>query len=206
MKYYFNLIAVLLYSNFTFAQSYWQQEVSYTMDVALDRSNHQIEGSQKLIYTNNAPDTLHKVYYHLYFNAFQPGSMMDVRSRNIPDPDRRVGDRISKLTKETQGFQIVKSLKLNGADVDFQIEGTILKAILPEPILPGQSVVFEMTFKAQVPLQIRRSGRDNSEGIDYTMTQWYPKMAEYDRDGWHAIRILVVNFTVCGEISMCVLP
>ena len=34
------------------------------------------------------------MYYHLYFNAFQPGSMMDVRSRTIEDPDRRVLDRI----------------------------------------------------------------------------------------------------------------
>lgn len=57
---------------------------------------------------------------------------------------------------------------------------------LPKPILPGQSATFAMEFEGQVPLQIRRSGRDNAEGIDYTMTQWYPKMSEYDIEGWHS--------------------
>ena len=112
--------------------------------------------------------------------------MMDVRSRTISDPDRRVKDRISKLTPEEEGFQKIIYLKRNGKDVPFSIEGTVLTAQLDAPIAPGESVTFEMEFLAQVPKQIRRSGRDNVEGIEYTMTQWYPKMAEYDRDGWHA--------------------
>ena len=64
----------------------WQQRVEYTMNVRLDVSTHKVTGDQKLVYFNNSPDTLSKVYYHLYFNAFQPGSMMDVRSRNLPVP------------------------------------------------------------------------------------------------------------------------
>src|SRR5688572_1985756 len=75
----------------------WQQRVEYVMDVTLDVKTHRVNGTQKLTYYNNSKDTLTKVYYHLFFNAFQPGSMMDVRSRNIVDPDPRVGDRISKL-------------------------------------------------------------------------------------------------------------
>lgn len=67
-----------------------------------------------MILTNNSPDTLNKVFYHLYFNAFQPNSMMDVRSRTIVDPDRRVGDRISKLKGDEQGFIKVSSLKMDG--------------------------------------------------------------------------------------------
>jgi hypothetical protein len=156
------------------------------MDVELHTDNHQIDGVQKLTYTNNSPDTLKKVYYHLYFNAFQPGSMMDVRSRNISDPDRRVVDRISNLTEAEQGFQKITSLKLDGTDVKFEINGTVLKAFLPQAILPGQTAVFDMEFKSQIPKQIRRSGRNNKEGIEYTVTQWYPKLAEYDKDGWHA--------------------
>ena len=57
-----------------------------------------------MVYTNNSPDTLTKVFYHLYFNAFQPGSEMDVRSRTIKDPDGRVGDRISKLNEDEIGY------------------------------------------------------------------------------------------------------
>ena len=82
---------------------YWQQEVDYTMVIDMDADANQFDGQQTLRYTNNSPDTLHRVFYHLYFNAFQPGSMMDVRSRSIPDPDKRVGDRISKLKKDEIG-------------------------------------------------------------------------------------------------------
>ena len=155
------------------------------MDIEMDAPNHQFDGTQKLVYYNNSPDTLEEVYYHLYFNAFQPGSMMDVRSRNIPDPDKRIGDRISKLNEQEIGYHQIQKLEQNGTELQFEISETLLQAELAEPLLPGDSAVFNMEFSSQVPLQIRRSGRDNEEGIDFTMTQWYPKMAAYDDRGWH---------------------
>ncbi len=182
-------ITFLLIINVVFAQntnSYWQQHVDYTMEIDMDVKTHQYQGKQKLVYTNNSPDTLQKVFYHLYFNAFQPGSEMDVRSRTIKDPDSRVGDRISKLNDDEIGYINVNSLKQNNKALDYKVEGTVLEVELDQPILPGRSTTFNMDFDAQVPLQIRRSGRDNKEGIAYSMTQWYPKMAEYDFEGWHA--------------------
>jgi len=182
-------ITFLLIINVAFAQntnSYWQQHVNYTMQIDMDVKKHQYQGKQELVYTNNSPDTLQKVFYHLYFNAFQPGSEMDVRSRTIKDPDRRVGDRISKLKDDEIGYINVNSLKQDNKILDYKVEGTVLEVELDQPILPGQSTTFKMKFDAQVPLQIRRSGRDNKEGIAYSMTQWYPKIAEYDFEGWHA--------------------
>ncbi|MFB1021467.1 MAG: hypothetical protein QMC40_01745, partial [Vicingaceae bacterium] len=126
------------------------------------------------------------VFYHLYFNAFQPNSMMDVRSRLIADPDRRVGSRILNLTQDEIGYQKIDKLTQDGKKLQFNIEGTILEVTLAKPLLPGSSTVFEMDFNAQVPLQVRRSGRDNIEEIRYSMTQWYPKMVEYDFQGWNA--------------------
>ncbi|TNE72310.1 M1 family peptidase [bacterium] len=164
---------------------YWQQRVSYDMDINMLEDKNQYEGKQRLTYFNNSPDTLYKVYYHLYFNAFQPNSMMDKRSREILDPDGRVRDRIYHLSDEEIGFQKVNSLTQNGKLTEFKIEETTLEVTLAEPILPGAETVFEMDFHAQVPLQIRRSGRDNAEGVRFSMTQWYPKMAEYDENGWH---------------------
>ncbi|HSF54269.1 MAG TPA: M1 family metallopeptidase [Algoriphagus sp.] len=164
----------------------FQQAVQYKMDVQMDVQTNQYTGFQELKYTNNSPDTLNRVFYHLYYNAFQPGSMMDVRSRTISDPDRRVGDRILKLKPEEIGFIHAKSLKMNGKAVQFKEVETILEVTLPEPILPNSTVTFEMEFEGQVPIQIRRSGRDNSEGVRYSMSQWYPKMANYDEQGWHA--------------------
>jgi hypothetical protein len=96
------------------------------------------------VYTNNSPEELTHVYYHLYFNAFQPNSQMDIRSRSIKDPDRRVTDRISKLTPEEIGYIKVGSLKQNGKNVSFNVVGTILEVTLNNPIKPGSSATFEM--------------------------------------------------------------
>jgi hypothetical protein len=164
----------------------WQQAAKYTMDIDFDVRKHQFDGKQTLVYTNNSPDTLHRAFYHLYFNAFQPNSMMDIRSQNLKDSDPRVGGRISELEPDEIGYHEINSLTVDGRKANFEVVGTILEVQLPEPILPNSKAVFEMEFESQVPVQIRRSGRDNAEGISYSMAQWYPKMAEYDYQGWHA--------------------
>ena len=170
----------------TSQEAYWQQEVNYKMKIDVDVETHQFNGNQTLLYTNNSPDTLHKIYYHLYFNAFQPDAMMDVRSRSIIDPDDRVMDRISKLNNDEIGYHIINNLSQDGTDLSYNVEYTILEVELAHPILPGGSTELSMNFKSQIPIQIRRSGRDNKEGISYSMTQWYPKIAAYDSRGWHA--------------------
>lgn len=170
--------------------AYWQQEANYTMDVTMDVNTFQYQGTQKISYTNNSPDALNQVFYHLYFNAFQPGSEMDARLSSIADPDGRMMEdkksRISPLGPNEIGFLEVKNLLQNGKPINFTVDGTVLQAILAEPITPGATAVFSLEFKGQVPLQIRRSGRNSSEGVALSMSQWYPKMAEYDFEGWHA--------------------
>ena len=165
---------------------YWQQRANYNIEVELDDKKHSLEGEEKIEYFNNSPDTLNKMYFHLYFNAFQPGSMMDIKSLHVADPDRRVGSRISKLKKDEEGYCHVTRLKVNGKSQNSMIvEGTILEVTLSEPLLPGSNNVIQLEFESQIPIQIRRSGRNNAEGIDYSMSQWYPKLAEYDYMGWH---------------------
>jgi hypothetical protein len=204
MKFKLILPLVLLIIHESNAQDYrWQQRVEYVMDVKLDVTTHQVNGIQKLTYYNNSKDTLTRVFYHLYFNAFQPGSMMDVRSRTIADPDPRVGDRISKLKDNEIGYQHVQSLRQDGKELGHTVNGTILEVILNKPILPGGKTVFDMTFESQVPIQIRRSGRSNKEGIAYSMTQWYPKIAEYDFQGWHANQYIAREFQgVWGDFDV----
>ncbi len=177
-------VFVVLISS-AFAQNgYWQQRAEYKMEVELNTDNHQMNGTQELKYYNNSPDTLKKVYYHLYFNAFQPGSMMDARSRTIQDPDPRVEARIVSLKTNEIGYQRINELEQDGNAVKWSINQTLLTVELATPLLPGKFTNFSMDFESQVPVQIRRSGRNNAEGIAYSMTQWYPKLAEYDKDGW----------------------
>ncbi len=195
--------SILLVCSFIFCNAqkddayYWQQHVDYAMEIDVDVDNYRYTGKQELSYKNNSPDTLKRVYYHLYFNAFQPGSEMDLRAQTTPDPDPRMVNelgtidnpvyesRISKLQPNEVGYIKVNSLTQNSNTVEYRVVGTILEVVLAEPILPGSSSVFEMTFDAQIPVQIRRNGRNNSEGIELSMAQWYPKLAEYDKDGWH---------------------
>ena len=164
----------------------WQQAVSYDMEVTLDSASHQYQGVAKVTYKNNSPETLDKVFWHLFFNAFQPGSMMDVRSRTIEDPDRRVGSRIVELPEEEWGWIHMERVKAFGQDADFDEDGTILVVDLPKALRPGKSVTFELAWTAQVPRQIRRSGWMNKEGVEYSMTQWYPRLCEFDHHGWHS--------------------
>ncbi len=175
---------------------YWQQRVEYRMDVDMDVVRNVLTGRQTIRYYNNSPDTLDKVYFHLYWNAFRPGSLMDVRSRLLGekmivgrrDWDPRIADRIQNLKNDERGDVFIRSIQIQNQDlhIDLKFDGTIMEVSLPEPLLPGQSTVFETVFESQVPVQIRRSGRDNpNTGVRYSMSQWYPKICAYDKEGWH---------------------
>ena len=179
------IIFTLVLFQLSFSQDYWQQHVDYEMNISVDVSDFTYDGDQSIVYTNNSNDTINKVYYHLFFNAFKPNSQMDVRSRTIRDPDRRVGSRIVALEEKDYGDISVSTLKQDGKDVYFELNETVLLARLNKPLLPGKKTKLEMVFTAQIPLQIRRSGKLNKEGVDMTMTQWFPKLAEFDSEGWH---------------------
>jgi hypothetical protein len=207
------LIATIHLSSFA-QPDRWQQRVKYVMNIDMNVQTNQFTGKQKLEYTNNSPDTLTRVFYHLYFNAFQPNSMMDTRSRRQGtmtngrgvDWDNRVKDRILNLKPDEIGYQKIISLKMNGRSQTFNVLETILEVKLDKPILPKSKVVFDMEFQAQVPLQIRRSGRDNpTSKVRYSMSQWYPKICEYDYEGWHPTPYVAREFYgVWGDFDVSI--
>lgn len=119
-----------------------QQRVDYKMQISLNDQNHTFEGQSQITYYNHSSDTLREIYFHLYFNAFQPGSDMDVRSLWIADPDPRVGDRISKLKPDEYGHQHLKKVVVNGQEVIVTEMGTIAKVVLKNPILPKRKQKF----------------------------------------------------------------
>jgi hypothetical protein len=194
----FIFIAIIAFVSGVSAQAdRWQQHINYNIKAALDVNTNIIKGTEDIVYTNNSTDTLRKVYFHLYWNAFQPNSSMDVRSRElgkntmtsrrgdvIKDWDARVTDRIQKLTPTEIGYQRVSQILIGGKQQKLIEHETILEVQLTSPIAPKNSAKLSLVFEAQVPKQIRRSGRDNAEGVRYSMSQWYPKMVEYDYQGW----------------------
>ena len=189
-------------------QKRWQQAIKYKIEANLNVSTHRVNGTELITYTNNSPDTLNRVFFHAYWNAFQPNSSMDVRSRDlgkivvgkdrqgreIYDRYKNVYDKISKLTEEEIGFQKIKSATVNGAPQQIKERETIIEIVLGKPLLPNSNVTLNIEFEAQVPKMIRRAGRNSLEGIQYSMAQWYPKVVEYDQQGWNANQYVGFEF------------
>lgn len=181
---YYYLILCLSFS--LSAQTYWQQKGDYTMDVSLDVKTFQYKGSQVLRYSNNSPDTLKSVYYHLFYNAFQPNSEMAIRIKNGKDRNGRFRANFDTLQPQNQGYLKVSNLKQDGKLLNPKVSGTILEVPLAKPLLPQQTTTLSLEFNGQVPSMIRRAGKMSREGVVLSMAQWFPKMAEYDYDGWNA--------------------
>lgn len=192
----FSLVFILFSLVVSAQQSaYSQQYAKYKMDIDVDAANFTYQGKQTLQYQNNSPDELRVAYFHLYWNAFKAGSMMDQRvaGQGVNADSRlakRVGNtvisRLSEIPKNEEGAQNIRWIKQNGKDLKFEIQGTVMKVYLADAIKSNSSTTFTMEWDAVIPMQIRRSGRNNREGVDMTMSQWYPKIAEYDYDGWAA--------------------
>ena len=203
------IISAFLLTNTVVAQpDRWQQHIKYLMDVNLDVVTNKITGKQTITYTNNSPDTLKRIFIHLFWNAFRPNSMMDVNSRSTEnlvigkgrsgasttDFDRRFRKRVNDLIPEEQGYCNILKVVVNGKDQQIKLHETILEIVLDKAVLPNSSMVLNTVFECQVPKLTRRSGRDNQEGIRYSMGQWYPKVVEYDYEGWHADQYISKEF------------
>jgi len=189
---------VAIVSNVAAQADRWQQHIDYKINAALNVQTNIVKGTENIVYTNNSPDTLRKIYFHMYWNAFQPNSVMDLRSRELgkttftsrrgtqmQDWDPRVRDRIQQLKPEEIGYQRISQITIAGKAQQLIDHETILEVVLTQAFLPKSSVSLSLNFEAQVPKQIRRSGRDNAEGVRFSMSQWYPKMVEYDYQGWN---------------------
>ena len=178
-------LLLVAFFSFTVSAQYWQQKVDYTMSVELDAKTADYAGVQKLVYTNNSPETLSKVFYHLYFNAFRPGSDMAIRLKNGGDRNGRFKVNIDSLSAFQSGYLKVSSLKQDGVPAKIIESGTILEVTLNKPLASGASTVLDLEFNGHVPDLVRRAGKNSKEGVHFSMAQWYPKMSEYDVDGWN---------------------
>jgi len=179
------LISSLIFSSSVFAQNYWQQEADYNIFVDVNTKKDTYTGNQEIIYTNNSLDTLNKVFFHLYFNAFYPGSDMAERLDSGDDINTRFSVNINNLSQDEVGFLKVSNLKQDNVEVDSFVSDTILEVTLATPLLPGDSTVFTMNFEGKVPITIRRAGKNSPMGVRLSMAQWYPKISEYDYEGWN---------------------
>jgi hypothetical protein len=194
MKKFIALFLFVVSNAFAQPSDYWQQHVSYTISGTLIDSIHSFDGKLSVVYTNNSPDTLHEVWFHLYYNAFQPGSMMYERAKALND--RGIVEKIDHYKRSDWGEQRIPEVEEfhagHGANYEivkmkpkFEVAGTIMKVELNYALPPHDSVIIIMPFFVEIPPLTRRGGWMNDAGIKYSMSQWYPKICEYDREGWH---------------------
>lgn len=165
-------------------QPSWQQRVHYLIDVELDPGQRIAYGKQKIVYTNNSPDTLKALYLNLYVNAFKKNSRMEEyqTERNKYEG----GSLISVLNDRYLGYNKVKNIRDEDQNfMDFEIDDTLLKCVPDKPIVPGETRTFTLDFELKIPWLMRRMGWRNREGIEFSMAQWYPKLCVYDQKGWH---------------------
>lgn len=162
---------------------YWQQDVHYQIKAQIDETTDIITGDEELTYFNNSPDTLHFVYFHLYQNAFQPGSYLDdLQHHNDAHPNYGKNENARLGT-------LVDELKANGKALKTLADNTILKVFLNEPLPPNSSVKLFIRFRTfydngstRRRMKKYKAGKFNH----YNGCQWYPKICVYDRkSGWN---------------------
>jgi len=181
----FVLLLLLVQSAFS-QKTYFQQKVDYSIDVKLNDVKHELSANEKIIYTNNSTDTLPFIYFHLWPNAYKDNNTALVGQL------LRNGDRSLYFAKDKdRGF--IDSLHFKTDDQALKIEydknnADICKVYLTQPLLPGQNVAITTPFKVKIPsAAFSRLGHDNQA---YFITQWYPKPAVYDANGWNQMPYL----------------
>lgn len=158
----------------------WQQDVSYRIAASLDEPAGVLSGRQELRYRNRSPDTLTSIAFHLYLNAFRPGSRWS--DRDSVEGRRRFND----LEDPDFGYNHVRSVRIDGTPVSpawpFAPDSTVVRFTLPRPLAPGDSLVVTMDWEARPSTVPRRQGR---RGRHFDFAQWYPRVVVYDRHGWN---------------------
>ncbi len=180
------IIVVCIFSVKSFCQqTYWQQKTDFKITVSLNDNNHTLTGYEVLDYYNNSPDTLHFIWMHLWPNAYKNDRTA------FSDQLLQLGNTDFYFAKENQrGYINQLSFKVDKQSAlmqDHPKHQDIVKLILPVPLAPGKKAKIETAFHEKLPYNFSRGGHINQS---YQITQWYPKPAVYDKNGWHEMPYL----------------
>ena len=164
---------------------YWQQTVNYVIDVTLNDKEKTIDAFERITYVNNSPDTLHYIWFHLWPNAY--------KNDKTAFSGQLLGNSNTRFyfsSKEEKGYINRLDFKVDGAAAkteDHPNHIDIIKVVLPRPLPPHAQAVITTPFHEKLPFNFSRGGYD---GNSFQLTQWYPKPAVYDQQGWHPIPYL----------------
>jgi len=182
-----NIFLSLLFLPFlVFGQDYFQQEVNYTISVRLDDERHFLHGFETIEYHNNSPEALEFIYFHLWPNAYNDGNSA-LAEQLYQDNN----DILKFVTEENRGYIDSLDFKVNEQSLVWEFDPhhkDIAKITLPSPLKPGEEITLSTPFRIKLPSgNISRLGHI---GQSYQITQWYPKPAVFDKNGWHQMPYL----------------
>lgn len=170
---------------FSFAQNYWQQQVNYKIDVKLDDVKHELNGFVEMEYYNGSPNDLDFIYIHLYPNAYKNHNTAFAKQM------LEIGKTDFYFSKpDERGYIDQLDFKVNNQPVRWELDSVnidICKIIFSVPMRSGTVITISTPFHIKIPKTFSRLGH---EGQSYQITQWYPKPAVYDKDGWHPMPYL----------------
>ncbi len=190
--------------------AYWQQEADYDIKVSLDEPNRRITASQSVTYTNNSPDTLRYLWLQLDQNRFRKDSIaemtrtfdqkvigsVNIQNQIAPAISLRDLRRQHSMQDNTYGYDITAVRDGRGRDLPNTIVGTLMRIDLPQPLAPGGSTEFQISWEYNLVEQKAVGGRagyehfpdDAREGGNdiFLVAQWFPRLIAYsDYEGWH---------------------
>lgn len=184
-KTFFHTILLLAFFPAFSQQPYWQQQVNYQIRVSLNDVENTLDGDLAITYINNSPDTLRYIWFHLWPNAYKNDKTA------FSDQLLENGNTRFYFSKqEERGYINKLDFKINGITArleDHPEHIDIGKLLLPAPLSPGDSIHISSPFHVKLPYNFSRGGHD---GQSYQVTQWYPKPAVYDQNGWHPMPYL----------------
>jgi hypothetical protein len=183
---YFIVLFFLLAASVCYSQQvYWQQQVNYKMNVTLNDADHTLDGFAKIEYINRSPDSLFFIWFHVWPNAF--------RTDKTAFSDQLLENGRTDFyfsDAEDRGYMNRLDFRVNSVAAkveDHPQHIDIIKVILPQPLAPGASIEITTPFHVKLPKNFSRGGHI---GQSYQITQWYPKPAVYDKNGWHPMPYL----------------
>ena len=185
MKQLATLFLFLSFQSFLISQSYFQQQVDYNMDVSLDTATHVYTGQAEISYTNNSSDELNEIYFHVWANSYSSTQSAFGKQQ------LRMNQKKFQFHKDEDGGGY-QDLSFNVENIDLEFiyhedNPDIVLVQLNEAVKPGETIVINTNFSVKVPIFFSRMGRQ--EGY-YQVTQWFPKPAVYDIEGWHQMPYL----------------
>jgi len=177
----FSIFFVSIFATICNAQNYFQQEVNYVINVKLDDEKHELFASETIEYINNSPDELKFIYIHLWPNAYKDNSTALAR-----DLLREGNTKFYYSKEEDRGYIDQLDFKINGEAAKWELlkdSVDICKLYLNQPLNSNDSISISTPFRVKIPsAEFSRLGHI---GQSYQITQWYPKPAVYDKNGWN---------------------